>query len=361
MGAPPSLVLHQGATEEWNVENRTLEDHVFHIHQTRFQTLAVNGQSVSDPALRDTITVPHWSGSGAYPSVKLLVDFRPANIVGTFVYHCHILSHEDLGMMAAIQVLPAGIATTTAVTAAPSETILNAPVSLTAAVNAASAGTPLTGTVQFFDGDSALGNPVAVENGRAALTAQLPGYGSHVLSAAYSGDATRNQSLSAGTPVTVEDFALSTPSLTIRQGEAGSTPVAVTTSPGFSSVMNFTCALPPSATGATCQVSPATLAAAGTITLTVKTSPARTAAKVSALPAVLAAVLALVVPYRRRRRVLAAAALLGALALLGSCGGSSQGSGTGTPTGSYMISLKGSCAGDASPITHVVSLPLKIT
>ena len=102
----PSIVLHQGTTEDWIVENRTLEDHVFHIHQTRFQTLAVNGAAVSDPALRDTINVPHWSGSGPYPSVKLRVDFRSANIVGTFVFHCHILAHEDLGMMAAIQVLP---------------------------------------------------------------------------------------------------------------------------------------------------------------------------------------------------------------------------------------------------------------
>jgi FtsP/CotA-like multicopper oxidase with cupredoxin domain len=361
MGAPPSIVLHQGATEEWIVENRTLEDHVFHIHQTRFQTLAVNGQGVSDPALRDTISVPHWSGSGAYPSVKLLIDFRPANIVGTFVYHCHILSHEDLGMMAAIQVLAAGIATTTVVTADQSETPLNSPVSLSAAVSAASAGTPLTGTVQFFDGDAAIGTPVAVQDGRAVLSAALSAYGSHVLSAAYSGDATRNQSLSAGTVVAVEDFALSTPSLTIRQGESGSAPVAVTTSPGFSGVMNFTCALPVSATGATCEVSPATLAAAGTLTLTVHTSQALSAARLTSLPAVLAAVLALVIPYRRRWRRVAAAALLGTLALLSSCGGSSQGAATGTPTGSYSISLKGSCAGDASPITHVVSLPLKIT
>jgi FtsP/CotA-like multicopper oxidase with cupredoxin domain len=361
MGAPPSLVLHQGTTEEWIVENRTLEDHVFHIHQTRFQTLAVNGQAVSDPALRDTISVPHWSGSGAYPSVKLLIDFRPANIVGTFVYHCHILSHEDAGMMAAIQVLAAGIATTTAVTADQAETTLNAPVNLTAAVTAASAGAPLTGSVQFFDGDTALGTPVSVQNGRAVLTTTLSAYGRHLLSAAYSGDATRNQSLSAGTPVAVEDFALGSASLTIPQGESGSTPVAVTTSPGFSSVMNFTCTLPASASGATCEVSPATLAAAGTLTVTVKTTPMRTAARLAPLPAVLAVMLALIIPYRRRWRIMAGAALVGALALLGSCGGSSQGASGGTPTGDYTLSLKGSCAGDASPITHVVSLPLKIT
>jgi FtsP/CotA-like multicopper oxidase with cupredoxin domain len=361
MGAPPSLVLHQGVTEEWIIENRALEDHVFHIHQTRFQTLAVNGQSVSDPALRDTIQVPHWSGSGPYPSVKLLLDFRPANIVGTFVYHCHILSHEDLGMMAAIEVQPSAIPTTTAVAAAVSEATLNSPIGLTAAISAASAGPALTGTVQFFDGDAALGNPVALQNGRAVLTTPLSAYGSHLISAAYSGDGTRNQSLSAATTVTVEDFALSAPSLTIKQGEAGSVPVEVTTSPGFSSVMDFSCALPASATGATCEVTPATLGAAGTITLTVKTSAARTAAKLGSFSAMLAAILMLAVPYRRRRRVLLRAGLLGALTLLGSCGGGSSNAGTATPTGTYTIALKASCAGDTSPITHTVSVPLKIT
>jgi len=361
MGAPPSIVLHQGVTEEWIVENRTLEDHIFHIHQTRFQTLAINGQGVSDPALRDTITVPHWSGSGPYPSVKLLIDFRAANIVGTFVYHCHILSHEDRGMMAAIQVLPAATSTTTVVTASASEVTLNSPVGLTAVITPASQGTPLTGTVQFFDGDAVLGNAVAVQNGRAVLTTPLSAYGSHVISAAYSGDSTRNQSLSAGTTVAVEDFALSTPSLTIKQGASGSVPVEVTTSPGFSSVMNFSCTLPASATGATCGVSPASLGAAGTITLSVKTAPPVTAARVTSVSAVLAALFILAIPYRRRRRTLLGAALLGTLGLLSSCGGGSHGADSGTPTGTYMISLKASCAGDASPITHVVSVPLTVT
>ena len=39
-----------------------------------------------------------------YPSVRLRMDFRDPNIVGTFVYHCHILEHEDGGMMGTIRV-----------------------------------------------------------------------------------------------------------------------------------------------------------------------------------------------------------------------------------------------------------------
>jgi hypothetical protein len=51
--------------------------------------------------------VPYFNGrSLAYPSVQLRMDFRDPNIVGTFVYHCHLLEHEDKGMMGVIRVQP---------------------------------------------------------------------------------------------------------------------------------------------------------------------------------------------------------------------------------------------------------------
>ena len=100
MNKPPNIVVHSGTVEDWVVQNTALEDHIFHIHQIHFQVLEVNGQPVNDPAIRDTVDLPYWSGSGPYPSVKVRMDFRDPNIVGTFVYHCHILQHEDAGMMA---------------------------------------------------------------------------------------------------------------------------------------------------------------------------------------------------------------------------------------------------------------------
>ena len=106
MDQAPNIVVHSGTVEDWVVENRAEEDHIFHIHQLHFQVLEVNGQPVNDPAIRDTVDIPYWNGSGAYPSVKVRMDFRDPNIVGTFVYHCHILEHEDGGMMGEIQVLP---------------------------------------------------------------------------------------------------------------------------------------------------------------------------------------------------------------------------------------------------------------
>jgi FtsP/CotA-like multicopper oxidase with cupredoxin domain len=55
--------------------------------------------------------VPFWDGATKqYPTVKLRMDFRSPNAVGLFPYHCHLLEHEDGGMMGLIQVLPRDVA-----------------------------------------------------------------------------------------------------------------------------------------------------------------------------------------------------------------------------------------------------------
>jgi FtsP/CotA-like multicopper oxidase with cupredoxin domain len=102
----PMITTNVGAVEDWTIENHALETHAFHIHQIHFTVLEVDGKPVADQDLRDTIEIPFWSGHGPYPSVKLRMDFRDPTIAGTFVFHCHILLHEDLGMMHKIQVLP---------------------------------------------------------------------------------------------------------------------------------------------------------------------------------------------------------------------------------------------------------------
>jgi FtsP/CotA-like multicopper oxidase with cupredoxin domain len=102
----PAIVTKVGAVEDWTIENHALETHAFHIHQIHFLMLEVDGKPVPNQDLRDTIEVPYWSGSGPYHSVKVRMDFRDPTIAGTFVFHCHILLHEDMGMMHKIQVLP---------------------------------------------------------------------------------------------------------------------------------------------------------------------------------------------------------------------------------------------------------------
>jgi len=102
----PVITTKVGAIEDWTIENRALETHAFHMHQIHFMVLEIDGKPVPNPDLRDTIEIPFWEGSGPYHSVKVRMDFRDPGIAGTFVFHCHILLHEDLGMMHKIEVDP---------------------------------------------------------------------------------------------------------------------------------------------------------------------------------------------------------------------------------------------------------------
>lgn len=103
----PNIIVKQGTVEDWIIQNRSQELHAFHIHQLHFLLMDYLGRPVREPFLRDTVNVPYFNGrSLAYPSVRLRMDFRDPNIVGTFVYHCHLLEHEDKGMMGVIQVEP---------------------------------------------------------------------------------------------------------------------------------------------------------------------------------------------------------------------------------------------------------------
>jgi FtsP/CotA-like multicopper oxidase with cupredoxin domain len=103
----PDIIAQQGEVEDWIIENRTQELHAFHIHQIHFMLMEWNGVPLDEPYLRDTINVAYWDGrSRGYPSVKLRMDFREPTVVGTFLYHCHLLEHEDGGMMGLIRVEP---------------------------------------------------------------------------------------------------------------------------------------------------------------------------------------------------------------------------------------------------------------
>jgi FtsP/CotA-like multicopper oxidase with cupredoxin domain len=110
---PPAVVTTQGSVEKWIVQNTAQENHEFHMHQIHFlvqsqDNFEANGAQQApaiDGQFLDMIEVPFSVGANnvPFPQVELLMDFRGMDI-GTFVYHCHILSHEDLGMMATIQV-----------------------------------------------------------------------------------------------------------------------------------------------------------------------------------------------------------------------------------------------------------------
>jgi suppressor of ftsI len=106
--APPMFTVKLGTVEKWRLINVTKEIHDFHIHQIHFLIIEINGRKVEHPHWVDSFIVPHrhtYGKNGTPGWVVALMDFRDANIKGTFVFHCHIVDHEDSGMMAKIQVI----------------------------------------------------------------------------------------------------------------------------------------------------------------------------------------------------------------------------------------------------------------
>ncbi len=81
--------------EDWDVVNTGVMDHPFHLHTNRFQVISRNGQTVPYRAWKDTILIPTGE------SARIRVAFK--DFPGKTVYHCHILDHEDLGMMGVIE------------------------------------------------------------------------------------------------------------------------------------------------------------------------------------------------------------------------------------------------------------------
>lgn len=92
-----------GDVEEWTIRNMTGERHTFHIHQLDYLVTSINRSDEDARGLRDNIDVPYLE-NGVPGEVRIIVPFTNPSIVGRFVYHCHILEHEDKGMMAVIEV-----------------------------------------------------------------------------------------------------------------------------------------------------------------------------------------------------------------------------------------------------------------
>ncbi|MBV9510709.1 MAG: multicopper oxidase domain-containing protein [Caulobacteraceae bacterium] len=106
--SPPAIITTEGAVEEWTIENRSREMHEFHIHQLHFKLTKRDGEALPPDQQQefDTVQVPFWKGSGPYPSITVRLDF--GGVTGDLLYHCHLLDHEDGGMMAVVRVLPRG-------------------------------------------------------------------------------------------------------------------------------------------------------------------------------------------------------------------------------------------------------------
>jgi FtsP/CotA-like multicopper oxidase with cupredoxin domain len=93
----PMLRVRVGSMQHWRIVNNTKELHPFHIHQVHFLAYAENGAKLDSPEWLDTVNVPYGNGT-----VDLIMDFTDPIIRGMSLFHCHLLSHEDKGMMAKI-------------------------------------------------------------------------------------------------------------------------------------------------------------------------------------------------------------------------------------------------------------------
>jgi suppressor of ftsI len=96
MDAEPMTSARVGTYQHWRIVNRTAELHPFHIHQVHFLAYAENGVPLAYPAWLDTVNVPVGG------TVDVILDFTDPVIKGMAVFHCHLLNHEDKGMMAKI-------------------------------------------------------------------------------------------------------------------------------------------------------------------------------------------------------------------------------------------------------------------
>jgi FtsP/CotA-like multicopper oxidase with cupredoxin domain len=95
-----TLTSRRGEVELWSIENRTDMDHPFHLHGTQFQVLEreANGATAPEPyrAWRDTVNVQPGE------TVRIATV---QSMSGERMFHCHILEHEDLGMMGTLKVV----------------------------------------------------------------------------------------------------------------------------------------------------------------------------------------------------------------------------------------------------------------
>jgi FtsP/CotA-like multicopper oxidase with cupredoxin domain len=85
-----------GAVEEWTLRNESNEQHPFHIHVNDFEVISIGGEPYEAHGLQDTVAL--------LPGKDVVMRIRFTDFPGRFVFHCHILNHEDNGMMAVVNV-----------------------------------------------------------------------------------------------------------------------------------------------------------------------------------------------------------------------------------------------------------------
>jgi FtsP/CotA-like multicopper oxidase with cupredoxin domain len=90
-----NTTVAMNTVEEWTITNTSNMSHPFHLHVWPMQLISVGSQVIDDPQWQDVVIVP--------PLSKSVVRVAFENHSGITMYHCHILDHEDQGMMGIIR------------------------------------------------------------------------------------------------------------------------------------------------------------------------------------------------------------------------------------------------------------------
>ncbi|HYI19996.1 MAG TPA: multicopper oxidase family protein [Solirubrobacteraceae bacterium] len=91
-------VCELGAVEQWTVRNPTGLPHPFHIHVNPFQVTHIDGVPVDSPSYEDTVLIRQNGGSVTFRT-------RFEDFLGRAVFHCHFVTHSDLGMMGIAEIV----------------------------------------------------------------------------------------------------------------------------------------------------------------------------------------------------------------------------------------------------------------
>ncbi len=91
-----NYVTDVGSAEEWHLvvgdsQHGGTEGHPFHIHVNSFEVISINGKMLEPGTIKDTVWIPAES--------TVIIRMRFKEFLGKSVFHCHILPHEDTGMM----------------------------------------------------------------------------------------------------------------------------------------------------------------------------------------------------------------------------------------------------------------------
>jgi hypothetical protein len=318
--------------------------------------LNINGQSV--------VLATDATGTATYATNALPVGSDPvtANFAAT---------NTLLASSASLTEVITATSSSVSLTGTPNPGDFNQTVTLTATVSSPATSTVVSsGTVTFYDGRTSLGTAQLTATGTASITPRFTTAGDHPIQAIYNGtvDFSASTSATLDEKINVGDFSIGVMpgAVNMYTGQAGTVQISIASLQGFNQPLTLSCSDLPA--NATCTFTPATLPQGqGSTNLLIQTSaPHEASAGYATGPAaLLGAVALLLLPGKKRRRgILRGLTLMLLVVAIGTgitgCGALHSIT-SGTPPGTYQVTVTATTTGSGTVITHsaVVTLTAK--